>query len=105
MRSWNIGQKCWHYRLWLYSKDYKKNNADGYKCVNRNMPDYRCRLHKLGLKMNPTGNRKRKNKVVEAIELEDVPVPLPVPELTVDDNRTMVSPITEPDEMIIDSSS
>jgi hypothetical protein len=57
----------------------------------------------MGLMMNPTGNRKRKTKVVQVIALEDLPSP--TPELIVDNNAMMVTPITKPDEMIVELSS
>jgi hypothetical protein len=86
-------------------KAIDKYNHNGYTFVNRNALDYRRRLHKLGFSMNPTGNRKKKAKVIKGIALEEVPpVVLPVPEEIVNDNDSTVSPITESDEMIVASS-
>jgi hypothetical protein len=86
----------------IIQKTINKYNADGYDFVNRNAVDYCRRLRTLGFLMNPTANRK-KMKAVEVIALEDVQVP--IEELKVNDNETVISPITEPDEMIVDLSS
>jgi hypothetical protein len=51
-------------------KTIDKYNRNGYKFVNHNA------LRKLGFSMNPTGNQKKKAKVINVIALEDVPAPV-----------------------------